>query len=115
MEGKRIGLGLDPMPEDSPHPAIKIIQAWRAQEVQGKGPGKIHGVIQGEEERDQVGDVIGVKVANTAIIDLAVVKAQPGHLPQASPSSVKEDQVGPEGKGQARRTAVHRGDASARA
>jgi hypothetical protein len=107
VEKERIGFSFDPMTKDSSHLRVKILQALRTDDMQGQGTDKIDGVIQSEEERDQVGDVIGVKMGNTLKIDLAVVKAQPGHLAQAAPASVEEYQMVEEREDQTRRTAIY--------
>jgi hypothetical protein len=90
VEKERIGFSFDPMAEDPTHLAVKSLKTLGAYDVQGKGTGKVDGIIQREEERDQVGDVIRVKMGNALKIDFAVIKAQPGHLAQAASSSVKE-------------------------
>jgi hypothetical protein len=90
VEKERIGLSFDPMAEDPTHLAVKSLKTLGAYDVQGKGTGKVNGIIQREEEGDQVGDVVGMKMGKAMKIDLAIVEAQPGHLAQAASSSVKE-------------------------
>jgi hypothetical protein len=104
-------LGFNPSAEDALHPLIEILQPYRAHDLKGIGPPEIHGIVHGEEERNEVDDMVGVKMGNEVEIDLPEVQAQAGHRAQAAPSAVEENQVGPEGESQTRRTSVHRGDA----
>ena len=111
VEKPPVSFRLDPPAEYPAELVQDFFQARGTDDVEGERAGEIHGVIQGEKERDEVGDVIGVKMGDAVKIDLAVVEAQPGHVAQAPPAPVKKDQVGGEGEGQPRGTAVGRGDA----
>jgi hypothetical protein len=59
---QRVSLGIDPMAVNSAELIIEFSESRRADEVKGKRAGEIRGVIAGEEERDKVGNVIGMKV-----------------------------------------------------
>jgi hypothetical protein len=97
MGKKRIGLRRNPMPKNSPELAIEGFQAMRADHMKGKRASKIEGVIHGEKEGDEVGNVVRVKMGDTEIINPAIIETHPDHLPQRPASSIKKNKVRTQG------------------
>jgi hypothetical protein len=59
---------------------IESLQTAGADHLQRKRANKIHCVIHGKKEGNEVGDMVGVKMGDAEIVDPAKIEAQPGHL-----------------------------------
>lgn len=91
-----VSLGIDPMAVNFTELIIEFPQSRRADEVKGKSADKIRGVVGGEEERDKIGHVVGMKVRKAKKIDSSEIQADPGHLVEGTAATVKEKKVGGE-------------------
>ncbi len=93
MEEERIGFGFDPVAKNSVEPVIESLQAMRADYMKGERPSKINRVIHGEKVGDEIGNVVRMKMGEAEIIDLAIIQAQPDHLPKRPAPSIKKNKV----------------------
>src|SRR4030042_6156873 len=109
-----VGLSRDPSPKDFPKLIVEGLQTVRSDHLERQGAREINRVIGGEQKRNKVGYVIGMKMGEAEIIDLAEIKAHPGHLTQGPPSAVKKNQGGKKRQDQPRRAAVGRWNAGSR-
>ena len=81
IEKERISLGFDPSAVNALELQIEIFKARGANQMKRQGASKIYGVIQGKKERNEVRDMIRVKMGNGLVLNLAEIQAQSGHLP----------------------------------
>jgi hypothetical protein len=91
VEENRVGSRFNPMAKNSPELLEEGSQAVRTDYPKGKRACKVDRVIHGKKEGDEVGNVVRVKMGKAEKIDLAIIQAEPGHLPQRPTPAVKKN------------------------
>jgi hypothetical protein len=91
VEENRVGLGINPMAKNRPELLREGFKTVRTDYPKGKRAREIDRVIHGKKERDEIGNVVRVKMGEAEEIDLAIIQAQPDHLPQRTAPAVKKN------------------------
>jgi len=114
IEENRVGLGFDPMAKNSPELLEEGSQAVRTDYPKGKRARKIDRVIHGEKKGHEIRNVVRVKMGEAEKINLAIIQAQPDHLPQRPTRAIKKNKVRIHRQRQSGGTPLDRRNASAR-
>ncbi len=105
--------GFDPAAKHVVQPFMEVLETRWTDHLEGEASRKVDGIVCGKKKGDQVGNMIGMKMAQTDKIDPAEVDPRTGHLPERSGAWVEENKMFSDFQDEAGRATLHRRGAGA--